>query len=175
MEKIELETIFTPWTLDTYQTFTFEGAESMICESEGVEYDDMDWDYDCKGYINDLAKNLVTLLNDNILDDVILSVTSDLKVYSPKEYNFSTDKIFLEFLVDEKKLDNYIETNKESFEAEKLRDRDGFMWFGDELQTKLNFYLYSESVKKYTAESYYYDQMDSVPEYEYITATPIKK
>ena len=174
MEKITLETVFTPYTLDTYQTFTFENDEECLID-EGKTYDDYEWDYDCKGYLNDLAENLIVLLRDNILDDVITGINSDLKVSSPKQYNFDTDKIFIDFKVDQLKLDKYINDNIDEYNKNKLKSCDGFMWFGDDKETKLNYYLRKVSAEKYSQESYFYDQIDCVQGCEYITNKLIKK
>ena len=173
-KTITLETVFTPYTLDTYQTFTFENDEECLID-EGKTYNDYDWDYDCEGYLNNLAENLIVLLRDNILDDVITGVDSDMKVFSPKEYNFDTDKIFIDFKVNQLKLDKYINDNIDEYNENKLKSCDGFMWFGDDKETKLNYYLRKVSDKKYTQENYFYDQTDCVQGYEYITNKLIVK
>jgi len=173
-KTITLETVFTPYTLDTYQTFTFENDEECLID-DGKTYDDYEWDYDCEGYLNDLAKNLIVLLNDNILDDVIISITSDQKIYSPKQYNFDTDKIFIDFEVNQLKLDKYINDNIDDYEKNKLNNCDGFMWFGEESHTRLNYYLRKVSDKKYSAIDYFYDQTECVQGCEYITNKLIVK
>jgi len=81
--KIDLESTFTPWTLDTYQTFTFDRDEECILETEGGGYDNYEWDYNTDGYLDELAKNRIELLKDNILDDVILDVMPG-KIHRPK-------------------------------------------------------------------------------------------
>ena len=173
MEKITLETVFTPYTLDIYQTFTFENDEECLID-EGKTYDDYDWDYDCEGYLNNLAENLIVLLRDNILDDVITGVDSDMKVFRPKEYSFDTDKIFIDFKVNQLKLDKYINDNIDKYNKNKLNSCDGFMWFGDDKETKLNYYLRKVSAEKYSPESYFYDQ-NEIYRSEYITNKLIKK
>jgi len=167
-KTITLETVFTPYTLDTYQTFTFENDEECLID-DGKTYDDYDWNYDCKGYLNDLAKNLIVLLRDNILDDVITAIDSDMKVLSPKQYNFDTDKIFIDFKVNQLKLDKYINDNIDDYEKNKLKNCDGFMWFGDDNQTRLNYYLRAVSAEKYPAIDYFYDQIEEVDQCQYIT------
>ena len=175
-EKIELESLYTPYTLDTYSAFTMESDEERIIEDlknydqeTGKEretpleltYDDIEWDFDCKGYVKALAENWLDIMRDNILDEVITGIDSDCIVHSPQYYNFTTDKIFATFTVDTEKLREYIK-NCPDFEAEKLKDRDGFMWFGDESQTMLSFYLHNESTKKLSNEAYMLEQFDAV-------------
>ena len=151
-KTIELETTFTPWTLDTYQTFTFERAENMEIDHWSrelglkLDYDDFDWSYDTDGYLQALSDRLKSLLQEYILDDVIVGLEFN-EPTSPRQYNFTTDKSFVEWEVDMDKLEKYIEENKEDFEENKLSSGPGFVWLGDEEQTKLNYYLCEESTK----------------------------
>lgn len=170
MEKIiNLESTFTPYTLDMYSTFTFESdEEGILCDLE-KEYDDLEWMYDNKEYLQALSNNRLDLLKKNIIDNVILDIQKDGEPTSPRYYNFDTDKSFNNWVIDTDKLDEYINNNLSDYNENKLKDRDGFWWFGDEEQTKLNYYLMTESVKTYPAENYYYDQVDEVPAGEYIT------
>jgi len=125
---IELESIFTPWTLDMYQTFDFARADEMILEDLGGEYDDYNWDYDCQGYLKALADNRLDLLRDNILDEVIVDILYDGEPISPAYYNFTTDKTFNRWLVNVDELENFITENADDFLANKLESRDGFWW-----------------------------------------------
>lgn len=165
VKTIELETTFTPWTLDTYQTFTFERAEEneiyYWSDQLGLDlyYDDFDWEYDTDGYLQALSDRLESLLQEYILDDVIVGLDFN-EPTSPRQYNFTTDKCFVEWKVDMDKLDNYIEENKEDFEENKLSSGPGFMWLGDEEQTKLNYYLKQESTKKLTKWDAIHDMME---------------
>jgi len=186
MKKINLDLSFTGYTIDTYQTFTFDQDEERIIDEyndpdmystsskDDVGYDDIEWEYDNEGYVQALADNFVELMNDNILDDVILNVKAHGKAWSPKYYNHSTDNCDITWEIDEKKLDEYIEKNNEHYEMNKLKSCDGFMWFGDEITTRLNYYIGVVSMKKYDDMAYMYDQMDSVPAYEYIDYKLIK-
>ena len=179
--KITLETTFTPYTLDSYQTFNFENEdESEIYNynqehDTDLDYDDFEWEYQTEEYSKALALNLITLLNDNILDDVILKIESDAIVHSPQFYNFDTDKIFLDLTIDEIKLRKYIEKNQEHFDKNKIGSYDGFMWFGDELDTMINYYLHNKTAKDYTTESYLWAQLDQVQAYEYMSMELAKK
>ena len=182
--NINLESLYTPYTIDGYQTFDLESETDMLveeeCEKTGKElsYDDFDWDYDCRGYLEALAKNLIKILNEEILDDVILSVTSDYRVISPRYYNYTTDKIYIDFEIDKKKLDKFIEENFKDYEKDRIKSNDGFIWLADEDddETKLEYYLRKVSEKKYSQEAYMMDQVvDGVDGYEYITYKLIKK
>ena len=80
--NIELETLYTPYTLDQYQTFTFDNVYDYICQDLDLDFNDIDWDYDTDGYAKALAINLVKLLNKNILDDVILKYLPEEVIYN---------------------------------------------------------------------------------------------
>lgn len=177
--QIILETLYTPYTLDTYSTFTMEGEEDWILESlnenraddlEPLEYKDIDWTYDTAGYLNDLAENLIILLKDNILDDVIIDLKQDGAVESPRYYNYTTDCAWIDFTVDENNLKKYISENTEDYNANKIKSTDGFWWNGDESQTMLAYYLEKVSANddKYPSNHYLMDQMDCISPYEYI-------
>jgi len=187
--KIKLETLYTPYTLDSYQTFTFENAEDSIIydlshynHERGeylktpldITYDDIAWKYNTNGYLKALADNLINLLNNNILDEVILSITPDGEPISPREYNLTTDKIFLDINVDVEKLKKYIKDNQADYDKNKLKDCDGFWWFGYEIQTMLNYYLMNKSAGEYSADDYYMDQVETVDAMEFITYKIIK-
>ena len=133
-----------------------------------MEYDDYEWTYDFETYLKDLAENLVSLLNENILDDVIVCVSSDMKVHRPKFYNFITDHIYLDFEVNETALNEYIEKHKEKYERNKITSRDGFSWHGEENETRLNYYLNTVSSALYSEGDYLNDQFETVDAYEYI-------
>jgi hypothetical protein len=175
MTKITLDTQFIPYSLDSYNLFTFDSEIDCILENEKKDYDDFDWNYDNTGYLKALAENLIKLLNDNILDNVIISLSSDLNVISPKEYNFSTDRIFIDFNVNLFALKDHIKANQADYDANKLKDGPGFMWFGDDNQTMLNYYLRTVSAKNYEFESYYYNQLEQVPADEFISYEPVKQ
>lgn len=175
MQKITLETLYTPYTLDLYQTFTFEMVEEYVTADteNGGDYDDFEWEYDSKGYLEALAENLVSLLNENILDDVILKVEQDGKPVSPQYYNFTTDKAWVVFTVSGEKLNAWIAEHDAEYQAGKLRDRDGFWWFGDENETMLAYYLKTVSAGKYSHEEYFFDQLEQVDTHEYVEAKKI--
>lgn len=155
-KTIELETTFTPWTLDTYQTFTFKRAEEMEIDywsdklGLNLDYNDFEWTYHNEEFLQALADELEKTLKEYILDDVIKGLEFGAPT-SPRQYNFTTDKSFVEWEVDMDKLNEYIEENKEDFEDNKISSGPGFMWLGDEEETKLNYYLKKESTKKFNS------------------------
>lgn len=173
MEKITLETLYTPYTLDTYNTFDLDIDEMSFFELEG-EYDDYTFDYDFDTYKKDLAVNMIKLLKANILDNVITGIESDYIVHSPRSYNYETDKIYIDFIINKKELDLYIEKNIDKYNAEKIKDQDGFWWLGNEDQTRLNFYLYNESIEIYSSDDYVMDQYEGVESYQFITYKKLK-
>ncbi len=175
-KKIELDISSTPYTIDTYQTFTFEGEDDYILESlnedskKEITYDDVDWTYDCKGYVQDLATSWAELMNANIIDSVIKKITLDGKAYSPKYYNFATDNCNVVFEVDYKRLKAYIAKHQTDYDKNHIRSYDGYMCFMDKNEVMLHYYLHNESNRKYDHfESYHYDQIEGVPAMEYIT------
>lgn len=143
--EIELDSMFTPYTLDTYQTFTLDDEEDRIIENlredTGLDltYHDVVWEYDINGFVKALAEKRLEVLRGNIIDDVILAIDDNTDISSPKEYNFKTDNCFNVYMVDIDALNKFIADNKNDYEQNKLRDRDGFWWFGDDNQTKLNY------------------------------------
>jgi len=168
MEKITLETLYTPYTLDTYSIFDMDIDEMSMFELEG-EYDDYTFEYDFDTYKKDLAVNMIKLLKENIIDNVITGIESDCVVHSPKEYNYTTDKIYIDFIVNKKELDLYIEKNIDKYNTEKIKDREGFWWLGNEDQTRLNFYLCNKSIELYSSDDYVMDQYEDVQDYNYVT------
>ena len=56
-KNIVLNSMFTPYTIDTYSTFTMDNEEDYVIESLSEEsgreltYDDIDWTYDHKGFV----------------------------------------------------------------------------------------------------------------------------
>lgn len=166
MEKIELTIIDTPYTIDTYSTFTTDHAEEYLLEAMREEnpdivYDDIDWNYDHEGHIQALAENCVALMNKNICDNVIKSITLNGKAYSPKEYNFTTDNAPISITYNEEALAVYIEEHREKYEKEKRQSYDGYMWLGDERDNELQWYMKTASTALYSIEDYYMDQNDN--------------
>lgn len=163
----------TPYTIDTYSTFTMDGDEASI--EDGKTYDDYEWEYDKKGYVQALAENWQKLMRENILNEVILNVTVTGPASSPREYNFKTDNAPIDIEYNAEKLSAYIEANRAKYDEEKRKSYDGYMWLGEEIDNMILWYLETVSAKVYTTDSYFMDQCDEVSEYEFIGSTLITK
>jgi len=181
-KEIELESMFTPYTLDTYNTFTLDNEEDIIIENlskdtgNSLTYNDIDWTFNMDGFIKALAARRLEVLRNNIIDNVILSIADNTDITRPREFNFKTDNCFNVYTVDAEALDKFIDDNRADYEANKLKNSDGFWWFGDDNQTKLNYYMaktcYGEKESQF--EAYYYDMLDGFDYREFIDYKLIK-
>lgn len=178
MQKITLDTSDTPYTLDTYSTFTMDNADEYMLETEreanpDAIYDDYDWTYDHAGYLQALADNWQTLMRENILDGVILAINITGTPISPREYNFSTDRAPIEIEYNEKLLQAVIDANRAKYEKEKRRSCDGYMWLGDERDNEIMWYMEHASTALYSPADYQMDQHEQVDEFDYVTYTQL--
>jgi hypothetical protein len=163
----------TPYTIDTYQTFTFDNAEEMICENYTLDYDDLDWEHRTTEHVQALAESWLHLLKENILDNVIRDIAITAPASSPREYNFRTDSAPVKFTVDMDALNKYIDDHAEDYQKNKIHSVDGFMYFGDEDDARLDYYLRKVSTVLYRPyEDYFMDQLDAVDSWEYVDARP---
>lgn len=169
--KLETQITFTPYTIDTYSMFGLDCEDALI--DDGKVYDDYDWTYLHKKYVQALADNWLLLMRENIIDDVVLDIAIVGEAYSPREYNFTTDNCQVSFDVDIDKLRAYVEAHRAQYDIEHIRDHDGFWWFGNEDDTMLHWYLQTVSATQYTPDTYVQDQYEGVPQYEYVECTPI--
>lgn len=173
-KKIELSVMYTPWTIDTYNVFTFETHEEMEIEHMSEEfnkpltYDDFEWTYNNKKFLEVLMGNWMEIIGDNIKDDVIKDITQDGEPWSPRYYNYSTDDCNIAFTVDLEKLKGWIKDHQEQYNQDKIKSVSGFIWLGDEEQTMLNYYLRAKSaVKDLTEGEYIMDQHERITEQLY--------
>jgi hypothetical protein len=113
------------------------------------------------------------LLNENITDDVIKKVEVG-DSWSPREYNFTTDKAEITFEVDAKKLAQYVKLHEAKYHEEKMKSCDGFLWLGNEDERILNWYLQAESTKLYKFDDYVMEQLEQVEQWEFIEQIEIK-
>ena len=184
--KIKLETLYTPYTLDTYSTFLSNDHEESEIDNYNEEhgtdynYDDFDWTYDHKKLVKMLFDNCIELMRDNCIDDIVLAIEPNGEPTSPREYNFSTDKGWIDFEVDHEKLVQFcLVDNKDDYHENKLQDRSGFLWMGNREQTMLAYYLNKKTADDYTPEDYYFDQHDMLASnggwWDVIECNPIKK
>lgn len=167
--EIELTISDTPYSIDTYSLFAFDCEDLLIDDDK--TYDDYEWKYDTKNYIQSLADNWLALMNDNIIDTVILSITSDGPAFSPREYNFRTDNAPITIEYNATALHQYIDTNHSSFLKEKRYSSDGYVWLGTDEDAMILFYLETASTKLYPTESYILDQYENVSQYDYVEHT----
>lgn len=184
-KTINFEITYTPWTIDTYNTFDFESHDDQEIENYNAEnntnlyYDDFNWSYNHKGLVKQLADNWLNLTRETILDNVIKAIEPNGEPYSPREYNFTTDNQSINFTVNYDALLAYIEDNKEHYNVNKIQSCSGFWWLGEEDQTMLHYYLAYKSAADYPEFDYISDQSDLLNGngqiYEFVTYEPIKK
>ena len=173
--KLETQITFTPWTIDTYQLFDMEGVEYQLLPDDGPQdVDAYEWTYNNKEYVQALADSWRELVNEHATDDIVRGVELVGEAYSPKYYNFTTDNCQVSFDVDIDKLEQYVDAHRKQYAREHLRSCDGFMWFGDENDTMLEWYLRTVCAKQYQPNRYYMDQCDNVPAWEYVSCELIK-
>ena len=133
------------WSCEVFEGFyeTIIGDFSSVFEMEptppeGYEYDIRDW----KGYQNKVGKQFTSLLEDQLEAWKIMNgspateILSNLEfkgIYSPREYNFTTDKVEIDMDVDIDGLEEYcFRTKRAKFDEylhENFTSRDGFWSF----------------------------------------------
>ena len=126
------------WSCEVFEGFynTIIGDFSSVYEMEptlpeGYEYDVRDWN----GYQNKVGKKFTSLLEDRLeaCSSEILSNLEFKGIDSPREYNFTTDKVEIEMDVDTDAIRDYcFKTNRTKFDGylhENFTSRDGFWSF----------------------------------------------
>lgn len=126
-----------------WSTRIFEGFyESNLFNSDTEYYlnqclqDDEhpeEYEIDFPAYTQDVARETVNILEDYCInEDGIIKSMTFAELYSPRYYNYETDKLIIDMDVDIVKLEQYIKENKEDFN-QYLRDnftsRSGFWSF----------------------------------------------
>lgn len=187
----------TMFTIDTYNMFTLDYEEESIVhdiireeesQNKAIEADDVyelyEFDYDMQGYIKELASSSVHILKQElvglpkhfdahgIVQDIKLEETA-----SPKFYNYTTDSYTATWLIDEKKLKEYIDKNAQvfyefvdeewSFEYQKAIEE------LDE-ETKNVIRLDFMTRQEVNEDSYIEQMFEQSDGYEYITAKKIE-
>lgn len=166
--SIDLSIEWTPYGINTYNLFDFESADEQIMENiiedtkKQVVYDDIEWNYRHKSYVQALAHNWVKLMRSNILDSVIEGVGLTGKAYSPREYNYYQDSCEVQWFINGDALRSYIKQHKAHYEEHKIKSASGFSWLGNENETMLWYYLQYVSAEKYYHDAYFQDQMEGV-------------
>lgn len=118
---------------DTYSTYVWHEMFDIGYEAEElwIDVDDIDINHD--QYTQDLGEWMVDWIVDNVNDELpkwIQFVRPDeIKVWSPKYYNYWTDSMNIDVKVTKKKLYEYIEQEKEGLDKylEKYRSCDWFI------------------------------------------------
>tara|TARA_R110000850_G_scaffold100331_5_gene207600 strand:+ start:2408 stop:2956 length:549 start_codon:yes stop_codon:yes gene_type:complete len=160
----------TPFTIDMYQTFNGDSSDEQMLEyynddneqkpdsEKNYEYDDFDWVYNTEKIRKDLANTSIEYQKDNILDDIILDINL-LSDQSPKYYNYETDSYTASYTIDDIKLLQYININKDDF----------FKWckaqsWHIELVTNVideNMLIYYIEKLEFNSDDYFYDMYDT--------------
>lgn len=160
MQKINLNSNNTPFTVDMYQTFNGDGNDDQIIEAyneqNNTDYscDDFDWSYNTKAILEGLSNKSIEYIKDNHTDDIIIGVEL-VSTSSPKYYNYTTDSHAAAYQIDDIKLLQYINKNKDDF----------FNWCKDQpwhidISTDIlddNMLIYYISKLDIDREDYFYD------------------
>lgn len=139
-------------------------------EEDGLTENDVDFTFDSLGYLQELAQNQETFLNENCIDDIIKSYTlvKD-SIRRPEYYNYATDSASYSINFDARKLNRFIKDNQESF-IEKYKSRHYYK--EDCLENydeKLEFYFDTHYRK--LDNDYIINQFETVSDYDYISYT----
>lgn len=102
-------------------------VEDIIQSGDATENDTLDWTVDTKAYLNQIAKVYCDVLSDIFPD----SQWVVHKLYSPREYNFDTDHIVLEWVNAPKdanqQFDAFLkEPDSETFEQREVYEKHGY-------------------------------------------------
>jgi len=107
--KITINSRDLPYTIDTYGMFDGESSEEgeaqYYLEEYGIEGHNVDFDYDHKGIVGDLATASVDILESELIGDIVKSITLvPDSGKSPQFYNYTTDSYMADWDIDEAKL-----------------------------------------------------------------------
>lgn len=119
--KIIIDNRDLAFTIDSYQTFAMDEEESIIEWLNGendtnLTYDDIDWSYDHKGYLEHLSEVSVSILEQGLKDDVIKGIKL-IDQKSPTYYNYTTDSYTAEWDINLRNLKAYISKNQEEYNS----------------------------------------------------------
>ncbi|TXG81894.1 MAG: hypothetical protein E6R13_05735 [Spirochaetes bacterium] len=143
-----------------YETI-LSGCLDYYIESE-IDYQETEcdrvvkWDdftYDWSKVKNALASAYVDAFNEEMQDDDIISNVEFDCVISPREYNFTTDSLFVKCEINERELLGYCNNNLVAFEQyliDNFKSREGFISF------------YSHDVEDWLVEDYVKDKNQEI-------------
>lgn len=201
MQTLLIDNRDLAFTVDTYGTFTFDDEESDIEwyndeNNTNLDYDDFDWTYDNKGYVQHLSENSVAILEGVLIDEVIHKI--ELKdQQSPQFYNYTTDSYTAFWTVDEDKLIDYINQDTSAFanhlveswrefvnvpakiDKSFLDEDDKMLVAMIDYYTRIKFgsqhYAQDIKIEEFDDESYILEMFEARTASEYYQFTPIKK
>ena len=114
--------------IDTYSMLTGESNDEMMRENdredadtEGRDYDEnRDIDYDMNAIREALAKESIGYLENELENNELDGLITDIKFLNtghPKFYNYTTDWYVAEYMIDEDKMNEYIQKHLEAVQA----------------------------------------------------------
>ena len=123
-------------------------------DDSGMEYEITDWN----GYQNSIAENCATWLFDNLPNHDIIKSMKYKELWSPRFYNYKTDKLTIDCDIDLDALKNYcLQANRDDFSKyllENWSSRAGFVSFVEndilefekdpDITIMIEFYLLNE-------------------------------
>ena len=170
--KISLSS-FSLFTLDTYSIFDMDSGYSSHLydlEEDWRTEDDVDFSFDSRGYLEALAENQETFLNENCIDDIIKSYSLKKdSIYRPQYYNYTTDSADYTINFDARKLNKFIKENQEDF-LEKYKSKHYYRDTAlESYEEKLEFYF--DTTYRELDNDYILNQYENVSDYDYISYT----
>lgn len=159
------------FTLDTYQTFDMDSWYSCHLynlEEDNLTEDDVDFTFDSSGYLEALAENQETFLNENCTDEIIKSykLKKD-SIYRPNYYNYTTDSADYTIDFDARKLNKFIKDNKEDF-IKRSENKHYYIEAAlESYEEKIEFYFNTRYSK--LDNDYLMFQYETVSDYDYIS------
>ena len=178
MEKIIMNSIGSPFTLDMYCTFITESAEEYHIEifneehNTNLSYDSFEWTYD----MDSIHKELAECWKDYVLEHFpeLIKDISIISLHRPKYYNYTTDSADFELTVDTDFLDSFIDKNKESYIYFTYPREYNLHYSSDPLNDtleKVYFYMHTKSEKENLEDNYIIDTFEKISETMYNAIT----
>ena len=164
---------FSLFTLDTYSIFDMDSGYSLHLynlEEDGLTEDDVDFSFDSRWYLEALAENQETFLNENCIDDIIKSYSFiENSISRPAYYNYTTDSASYTVDFDARKLNKFIKENQENF-LERCNNKSYYIASPlENYEEKLEFYF--ETTFSKLNDEYIMNQFESVSDYDFISYT----
>lgn len=164
---------FSLFTLDTYSIFDMDSWYSSHLydlEEDWLTEEDVDFSFDSSGYLEALAENQETFLNENCIDDIIKSYSLKKdSIYRPQYYNYTTDSANYIVNFDARKLNKFIKENEWDF-YERCKGKSYYIETAlESYDEKLEFYF--ETTFSKLNDDYIIDQFENVSDYDFISYT----